>query len=101
MQVKEAIEKRRSIRKYKDREISKEVIDELIEAARLAPSAYHAQPWKFKIVNDKEVIERFKEEGVFRHEFVYSAPLIIVCFGDESLYPERSRENFAKLSKVL
>jgi len=94
MQVKEAIKKRRSIRKYLDKEISNEVVNELIEAARLAPSAYNAQPWRFRIVKDKEMIKRFKEEEVFKHEFVYTAGLIIVCCGDKSLYPERAREDF-------
>ena len=94
MDVKETIEKRRSIRKYQNREVSQKIIDELIESARLSPSAYNAQPWKFKIINDKKIIEKMKQEGVFKHGFVYTAPLIIVCCGLEESYPENASENF-------
>lgn len=43
----EAIQTRRSIRKYKPEEISREVVREIIEAGRLAPSGKNKQPWKF------------------------------------------------------
>lgn len=41
------IEQRRSIRKFKDIPVAKELIIELVAAARLAPSAKNRQPWKF------------------------------------------------------
>lgn len=94
MDVKEAIEKRKSIRKYLDKEISQEIIDELIEVARLAPSAYNAQPWKFVILKDKKAIEELKERKVFVQDFVYNAPLIIICCGTPLAYPEKSRDKF-------
>ncbi len=43
----QAIEQRRSIRKFKDTDVAKELIIELVAAARLAPSAKNRQPWKF------------------------------------------------------
>lgn len=52
MELKETIKNRRSIRKYKNTEISKEIIEDLIDCARLAPSAKNRQPWKFVIVTD-------------------------------------------------
>lgn len=94
MQVKEAIIKRKSIRKYLDKPVSEEIINELIEAARLSPSAYNSQPWKFKLVYDKRMINDLKENNIFKNDFVYAVPLIIVCCGDLSCYPERARENF-------
>ena len=50
MELIETINNRRSIRKYKDIDISKDVIEDLINSARLAPSAKNRQPWKFMIV---------------------------------------------------
>ncbi|MEK6859978.1 MAG: nitroreductase family protein [Nanoarchaeota archaeon] len=94
MEIHEAIKKRRSIRKYKDKEVSREIIKELIKAARLAPSAYNAQPWRFKVVNDKNIINQLREYGVFKNEFVYKVPLIIACCGDILCYPDRAKENF-------
>lgn len=52
MELKEAINKRRSIRKFKSLDVSKELIEDLIKCARLAPSAKNRQPWKFLIVKN-------------------------------------------------
>lgn len=42
----EAIYGRRSIRRYKDKPVSKEIIEQIIDAGRQAPSAKNRQPWK-------------------------------------------------------
>ena len=42
----EAIYDRRSIRRYKDKPVSKEIIEQIIDAGRQAPSAKNRQPWK-------------------------------------------------------
>lgn len=52
MELKETIENRRSIRKFKNNPIPKEEIEDLINCARLAPSAKNRQPWKFIVVNE-------------------------------------------------
>jgi nitroreductase len=54
LSTKEAIEKRRSIRRYKPEPVSDEHLFALLDAARLAPSGSNAQPWRFKIVRDQE-----------------------------------------------
>lgn len=43
---------RRSVRKYKSEPISEEVLTNILEAGRLAPSATNNQPWHFIIVRD-------------------------------------------------
>ena len=43
----DSIEKRRSIRKYKPDKIEKSVIEEIVKAGILAPSAKNRQPWKY------------------------------------------------------
>lgn len=53
MELKEVIEKRKSIRSYTNQEVSKEIIIDLIECARLAPSSKNRQPWKFVVVNQQ------------------------------------------------
>ena len=53
MELKEVIYNRRSIRKFKDEEISQEIILSIIKDATHAPSGHNRQPWKFKLV-DKE-----------------------------------------------
>ena len=52
MDVFEAMKQRRSVRDYTSEEVSEEDVWQLIEAARLAPSAGNVQPWEFVIVKD-------------------------------------------------
>lgn len=52
MELKRVIKNRRSIRKYKCEEVPNELIEDLIECARLAPSAKNRQPWEFLIVKN-------------------------------------------------
>ena len=54
MQIFEGIDKRRSIRAYKDLPVEKDKLDKLLEAARLAPTAANKQKYKLVIVNYEE-----------------------------------------------
>ena len=53
MELIDVIKNRKSIRNYQNTEISKEIIEDLINCARLAPSSKNRQPWKFVIVKDE------------------------------------------------
>ena len=53
MEVNEALLKRRSTRKYLDKEISDEQIDELLHAAMSGPSACNKKPWEFYVIKNK------------------------------------------------
>ena len=55
------IKERRSIRKYKTQLVDKKIIDEIIKAGMLAPSAKNRQPWKF-IVYSEEAKKEFLDE---------------------------------------
>ncbi len=50
--------RRRSVRVYADRPVEQEKILRCLEAARLAPSACNAQPWRFIVVDDPELKDR-------------------------------------------
>lgn len=52
MELSETIKNRRSIRKYKSDDVDNKVIEDLIDYARLAPSAKNRQPWEFLVVRD-------------------------------------------------
>ncbi|RLF39414.1 MAG: nitroreductase [Thermoplasmata archaeon] len=58
MQVYEAIIKRRSIRRYKQKPIPLEILRKLVNAARLAPSAANLQPFKYIVVYDKNLCDK-------------------------------------------
>jgi coenzyme F420-0:L-glutamate ligase/coenzyme F420-1:gamma-L-glutamate ligase len=59
--VTDAIKTRRSIRKYSSRRISTEVISEILKAARWAPSAHNAQPWRFIVLINKALKQDLAE----------------------------------------
>ena len=54
MEVHQAIQKRKSIRSYRDEPIPENKLQKVLEAARLAPSASNLQQWKFVVVRDAE-----------------------------------------------
>jgi nitroreductase len=88
MDVKEAIAKRRSIRKYQRKEVPLDVIKELIDAARLAPSGSNAQPCRYYLVTDNETKDKLRESQIFQQDFVYQAPALIVCCSDVRSYAQ-------------
>jgi nitroreductase len=59
METMEAIHKRKSLKNcLSGREIEREKLEQVLEAARLAPSARNKQPWRFVVVQGKENVER-------------------------------------------
>jgi nitroreductase len=68
----EAIYQRRAVRKFKTTPVKRELIEKLIEAGRMAPSAMNVQPWKFYILTRKEDIELFSKE--IRHSLIKVLP---------------------------
>jgi len=77
MDVKEAIKKRRSIRKYKPLTPSISLIKELLYYANLAPSAGNLQARDFIIVDDKIVKEKIAE-AAYGQDFIIEAPFLVV-----------------------
>jgi nitroreductase len=53
---------RRSVRKYTNKAVDKKMIEQIIDAGRIAPSAINKQPWKFYVLTDKEMIKSFSKE---------------------------------------
>jgi nitroreductase len=56
METLEAIFTRRSIRKYKKKNISDKILQNLLRAACYAPSAGNQQPWHFVILDDRKIL---------------------------------------------
>jgi len=58
MNVYEAIRKRRTVRRFKQDPIPREILDKLIDAARLAPSAANLQPNEYIVVDEPGLVEQ-------------------------------------------
>ncbi len=70
------IKKRRSIRKYKPTPIPPAVLNRILEAGRLAPSAKNVQPWRFIIVRDDKT-KRNLAKACNCQWFIAQAPIVI------------------------
>ena len=81
MEVKDALLKRRSIRKYLDKEVSDEIIEELLHAAMSGPSACNRRPWIFYVIKDQDKLNELRKASRFSN---MNAPLAIVVVGDLS-----------------
>ncbi len=82
MDVYEAIRTRQSVRQYKPDQVPDDVLDRVMDAARLAPSAGNKQPWRFIIVTDDAMREQVAE-ACNGQNYMAQAPIIIAACGSE------------------
>lgn len=82
MEFIEVLKSRRSIRKFKSDTIPDNIIHELLEAARIAPSGSNLQPTRFIVV--KSASGREKLKGCTPLPFVHNAPVTIIALADTS-----------------
>ncbi|MBM3296119.1 MAG: nitroreductase [Candidatus Aminicenantes bacterium] len=91
MTVMEAIQKRRSVRKYRPDPVSEEALGRVLEAARLAPSGKNLQPWKFIVVRSAETRALLARASA-NQAFIAQAPVVVVaCADPESCYAKMGR----------
>ncbi len=81
MELKEALLKRRSVRKFTEEPVSHEMIEELLHAAMSGPSACNRKPWEFYVVTNEQILEELKTASKFTK---ISAKLAIVVCGNLS-----------------
>jgi nitroreductase len=85
---------RRSIRRFEDRPVEPDQIDQLLKAAMAAPSASNRKPWEFVVVTDAEVLARLRRTLVFGR---YEAPVAIaVCGNMRRTYPPPARDFYVE-----
>ncbi len=83
MELQEAIEKRRSIRRFTDDPVSDGQLKDILEAARMAPSWANTQVWEFIVIREKSMMERiaetYSETNPARKCTINASALIMVC----------------------
>jgi len=78
------LKERRSVRNFEDKPITKEILEQIVDCARLAPSARNIQPWEFIVITEKEVLENLaKITGMY---FVKDAAACIVVVCEDTKY---------------
>lgn len=109
MEFEELLRNRRSVRDFEDRQVPLGTIRQIIEESCLAPSSGNGQPWRFIIIQDKELIRRLSDEskasilsyikrnpdapikqyeGALRNEkfnIFYNAPCLVYILGSKGL----------------
>lgn len=83
------IKKRRSVRNYSEKKVSRNLFEELIEGAIWAPTGSNIQPWYFGIVDDEDMLERVIN---FSPGLLGSPPGIIVLCSDRKRAQEKGGE---------
>lgn len=80
MDVKEAINSRRAYRSLEPVEITQEIINSLAESARLSPSCFNNQPWRYIFVTDQKVLEDMHSALSSGNEWARLSSMIIAVF---------------------
>ena len=105
MELMEVIKARRSIRKYQEKPVEREKINDCLEAARLAPSACNSQPWHFIVIDDPKVKEAFCKEsfsGVYNMtKFAEKAPVLVAAVSDRGNFTSRIGNFFRRTEFYL
>ena len=81
MEVSDAVKVRKSVRAYEAKDIPADVLERILEAGRLSPSANNTQPWHFIVIRDAEKRKALSKRTWTK--FLPETPVVIVGCGDE------------------
>jgi nitroreductase len=82
MKFSQLVKMRHSVRKYKNTPVEKEKLMQIMEAARLAPSAVNFQPWHFIVVTQPETLSKLHD--TYPRDWFKTAPAVILACADHS-----------------
>lgn len=83
--------KRRSIRKFTEEPVSREVLTNLLKAGMAGPSAMNAKPWEFVVVTEKETMDKFRRGLMFAK---MKAPAAICVLGSKRKQGNKAGDQF-------
>ena len=93
MALLDLIKHRKSVRNFLDKPVEREKIMLCLEAARLAPSTSNSQPWRFIVVDDKQLKDKLYDAAFgglyFINSFCKTAPVIVVIISEKSKFLTR------------
>jgi len=79
MEFSELIKKRYAVKNFTGEKISSEDFEKIKEAIRLAPSSFNLQPWKIKIVEDKNILIKLQEAAWNQPQVGSASHLLVFC----------------------
>ena len=97
MDVIQAINERRAYRSLEPVDITEDLIKDLAQHARLAPSCFNNQPWRFVFVRDPEMLQKMHEALSQGNVWARAASMIIAVFSkkeDDCIIRDREYHQF-------
>jgi len=88
----DAITSRRSVRKFKDKKIPNEILEDILKSAMFAPSAYNEQPWQFIVIDEKKLLDEIVNIHPHAGMCRTAALAILVC---ADLSKEKTKDMWA------
>jgi len=79
------LKERRSIRRYQKKEVPENIIKEIINCARFAPTAVNIQPWEFIVIKDEKRRKEIADMTDYG-KFIAQAPVCIAVFCKDTKY---------------
>jgi len=87
------VKQRKSVRDFLDRPVEREKITACLEAARMSPSDCNSQPWKFIVIDDRDLKNELCEaafSGIYSmNSFCKTAPVMVVVISERSKFLAR------------
>ncbi len=97
MEFDKVIISRKSIRSFQNKEIPEEVLNDIMEAARLSPSFQNRQCWQFVVVQNKNIIKDLAlRSGMISkvNFFIKDAPVVIIACADPAKSGTMNKQNY-------
>lgn len=76
----QAIKTRKSVRNFSDKKVEKKTLNNILEMARLAPSFFNCQDWRFVVVEDIQTKRKLVKDAT-TPSFIAKSPIVIVGCG--------------------
>lgn len=81
----EVLKTRRSVREYSDKQIPRELLEKMVEAARFSPTARNVQPWEFIVITEAPTLRKLSELAQ-NGRFLSSGKACIAVFCADTKY---------------
>jgi nitroreductase len=93
MEYTDLIKSRASVRNYDpNRPVDKLILEKILDAGRLAPSACNIQPWKFLVISSPDLLEKVKAS--YNRDWFKNAPHILAVVGYRDQAWKRSYDGY-------
>lgn len=100
MEYTKLIHSRESIRNYDpERSVDRKIIEKILQAGRIAPSACNLQPWKFMVISSPGMLEKIRQ--CYAREWFHHAPHVMVMKGRKDTSWVRSYDGYNSIETDL